>query len=829
MTAGIYDVATLVTAGTADVTFSADGSLLYVAGENGDLDVYDVASREKIRSWDVGTKLGAISLSQDGTFVLVVEQQPVEGKATLYRVDLGTGGVKTISKTGGRFSDIEIIDADTVLLTGAEPDLMRLDLLTFTFSPINDTGINNLSVLTEDTRYTLIAEQYLSDGRLFLYDDVLSQIVADGSTYEGGDSGFNFGTQAISEKSGLVVQYTYPGRPVFRIYDLNLDYQRVVELPDGVHGTTFNRSGSHLYAFMPESGIVIKYDSSTWAEMERFDVGVAGWNSNDIGYGNQLLLGGDGRYISVLNYEENSGKLQLIDLTGRDESLTGTSRDDALEGFGGDDLIDGGAGNDRLDGGAGSDTLKGGSGSDFFIVDNVGDKAVETSASGGTDTVLSSVSFILGSHVENLTLTGAGASNGTGNALANRLTGNGAANVLDGGGGADTLNGGGGADTMIGGSGNDLYFVDNAGDKAVETSAGGGIDSVRSSVSFALGAHVENLSLTGTAAVDGTGNGLANALTGNSAANVLNGGGGADTMTGGAGSDVYVVDDVGDKTIESSSTGGVDEVRSSVPFTLGLRLERLTLTGNAAIDGTGNDQANILTGNGAANLLNGAGGGDQMSGGAGDDRYVVNHVGDQVIEAGSGGLDRVSSAIDYTLGANVENLILIGTAAIDGTGNALHNSMTGNGRSNRLDGGDGGDRLYGQGGGDALFGGSGDDRLFGGAGSDTLTGGGGRDGHYFDSALGAGDFDRIADFSPVYDTIFLDRDIFTGVATDGPLAAGAFRAGTAALDADDRILYDSATGHIRYDADGSGGGAAVLFAQVSAGTALTSADFVGYI
>jgi Ca2+-binding RTX toxin-like protein len=128
-----------------------------------------------------------------------------------------------------------------------------------------------------------------------------------------------------------------------------------------------------------------------------------------------------------------------------------------------------------------------------------------------------------------------------------------------------------------------------------------------------------------------------------------------------------------------------------------------------------------------------------------------------------------------------------------------------------------------------LIGGGGADDLYGGTGPDDLTGGTGTDNFRFDAALNAAtNVDDMLDFNVAEDTIQLDRDIFTGIAADGALA-GAFRTGTSALDADDRIIYDAVTGQIFYDADGLGGTAQILFATVNAGTALTNADFVGYI
>jgi Ca2+-binding RTX toxin-like protein len=211
---------------------------------------------------------------------------------------------------------------------------------------------------------------------------------------------------------------------------------------------------------------------------------------------------------------------------------------DSVRGEAGNDTLNGGTGNDTLNGGAGIDTMIGFEGSDTYYVDDPADQIFEIGTlATEIDTVVSSVTYTLGTTLEKLTLTGTTAINGTGNALANRIAGNTSANRLTGDAGNDTLSGGAGADTMVGGAGNDVYYVGISGDVAVETSSGGTADLVYSSITRTLDAWVERLVLTGTGAINGTGNGRNNTLTGNAAANVLAGATGNDTLSGGSGAD----------------------------------------------------------------------------------------------------------------------------------------------------------------------------------------------------------------------------------------------------------------------------------------------------
>lgn len=554
----------------------------------------------------------------------------------------------------------------------------------------------------------------------------------------------------------------------------------------------------------------------------------------------------------------------------------GTVIENAIGGSG-NDTIFGNSSNNVLNGEAGMDFMAGDTGNDTYYIDNVDDIVSETSTlETEIDSVLAYISYTLGDNIERLRLLGFAAINGTGNASANTLIGNSANNILD---------GGAGTDTMVGGLGRDTYYVDNIGDIISESSTlASETDTVFSSISYSLGANLENLILIGEDAIDGTGNSRANTLQGNAQANILDGGaendlldGGAgdDTMRGGTGRDTYAVDSTGDTVIETSSVvTEIDTVRSSATFTLGDYLERLILTGTEAINGTGNNLANILEGNSGGNILSGLNGNDVLYGNAGDDTlfggdgndrlygndgndwlysgagtnwmyggagndflsgeggaatmvggsgndvYFVDSAYDYVVETSSllTEIDSVQSTISYTLGSYVENLELVGNGTVNGTGNARSNSISGNDNDNILRG------LAGN---DVLSGGSGNDILNGGAGADTLSGGSGADIFVFDSVLNAStNTDSIIDFSALDDTLHLDRTIFTKLA-QGFLNSDLFLSDStaAALDSNDYILYNTQSGVLWYDKDGNGSSVAVQFAILETKPEISASDF----
>ena len=297
---------------------------------------------------------------------------------------------------------------------------------------------------------------------------------------------------------------------------------------------------------------------------------------------------------------------------------------DTLNGNGGDDILNGGNGSDRIDGGAGADAMNGGAGSDTYVVDSTLDTVVEL-AGQGTDTVETALNaYTVGANVEHLTFIGTGDFSGTGNTAANTITG---------GAGNDTLDGAVGADRLVGGLGDDTYVVDNTGDVVVEA-AGAGIDTILTSVTDTANANVENLTLTGAANVNGTGNGLANTLTGNGGNNQLSGLGGNDTLNGGLGGDTLLggagADALNGEDGADTLDGGGDN------DTLNGGIGGDTLLGGGGNDAlNGDDGADALDGGAGNDTLNGGEGNDTLTGAAGNDTYVGGG-GDDLMIGGAG-------------------------------------------------------------------------------------------------------------------------------------------------------------------------------------------------
>jgi autotransporter-associated beta strand protein len=410
---------------------------------------------------------------------------------------------------------------------------------------------------------------------------------------------------------------------------------------------------------------------------------ITGTTHADILYGasgNDILDGGAGSDTAHYGDKLSAVVVTLNGATAVTVKVGGVVEDtikniENLIGGNAGDTLTGDALANTLNGGidAVADTLTGKAGNDTYVINNATDNIVEIVGEGTADRAKVNVSYTLGvgDNIEFLETTNAAATtaiNLKGNEIGQTITGNAANN---------TITGGGGLDHMVGGDGSDIYFADLASDVVIETNnsfAVGGNDLVNftgSAGTFTLGLNVERLTLQGVAAINGIGNALSNILTGNSAANtlsglggydIINGGGGLDHMTGGDGSDTYYADLATDVVTESNAvlaTGGDDLVYftgASGTFKLGANVERLTLQGVSAIDGTGNGLANTIIGNAAANVINGGLGNDVLTGGLGNDTFRF----DTLLAA------NIDTITDFNVAADtiqLENAIFTGLTA----------------------------------------------------------------------------------------------------------------------------------------------------------------------
>ena len=394
--------------------------------------------------------------------------------------------------------------------------------------------------------------------------------------------------------------------------------------------------------------------------------------------------------------------------------------------------------------------------------------------------------------------------------------------------GNDTITDGVGLNSLYGGTGNDRITI--SGVNATEVVDGGaGSDTLIGNVmangtvyNLATGRVVDGAIIevaTGFENVIGTtaneimiGSSIGNTLSGGGGDDSINGGLGSDKVYGGAGNDTIFVNSTGDSVFEAIGGGNIDRVFASSNFVLtaGSEVERLSAgnsAGAVAINLYGNAFSQTISGNAAVNVLSsGATGGvDILQGFSGNDIYRVFNFGDIIMEtAGNGTADRVVAAVSFALAAddNIEFMSTAnpaGIAPINLRGNALAQTLQGNAGANQLNGA---------------------------AGSDTLTGGAGADGFMFNSALGPANVDIITDYNVAADRILLENAVFGGLVA-GALGAAAFTANLAGLatDGSDRIIYETDTGFLWFDADGTGGIGRVRFADLASGLVMSASEF----
>jgi len=387
--------------------------------------------------------------------------------------------------------------------------------------------------------------------------------------------------------------------------------------------------------------------------------------------------------------------------------VEGTAFDDIITAASEDDWLAGGAGNDILDGHSGDDIMVGGTGNDLYYVESSEDLIIEE-AGEGVDTVIAALTFYaLSETVENLTASGVELREGVvfvGNDLANAISGTSYDDILDGGSGNDVLSGSGGRDVLFGGDGDDVFRVENAMTQVIE-SAGGGNDTIVTSVSFRLGddVRVETIATAFTArGLTITGNRYANDVTGTDFADTLFGGAGNDAIHGGNGND-RIEGNTGNDVIDTGQ--GADRISGG--------------DGNDAL--YGGSENDVLNGGSGVDLLNGETGADTMTGGLGNDTFHVDSLADRVIElAADEGMDTVFTTVSgVVLADGAERLTAVATGIPNGPGYTLYGNAA---SGNVLTGSDAQDTLYegpssadfanGTGGADILIGLGGDDLYF---------------------------------------------------------------------------------------------------------------------
>ncbi|MBW4682575.1 MAG: calcium-binding protein, partial [Microcoleus vaginatus WJT46-NPBG5] len=452
--------------------------------------------------------------------------------------------------------------------------------------------------------------------------------------------------------------------------------------------------------------------------------------------------------------------------------------------------------NNELWGSGGYDTMAGGYGDDGYYVDSTYEDVISESADAGTDSVYAYDSYSLDENVENLYLYGGYYAYG--NALNNYIAGNYENNELW---------GSGGYDTMAGGYGDDGYYVDSTYEDVISEGVDAGTDSVYAYSSYSLDENVENLYLYGSAYY-GEGNALNNYIVGNSENNYFSAWGGIDTIAGDYGNDAYYIDSTDDVIIEGVDAG-TDSVGAYSSYTLDENVENLYMY--IGYYGYGNALNNYIAGNSDSNLFWGGGGNDTMAGDYGDDAYYVDSTYEDVISEGvDAGIDSVYAYASYSLDENVENLYMY--SGYYGYGNALNNYIAGNSENNDL------------------WGSTGDDTITGGAGSDVLTGGTGAD--YFTFYSSSEVSDTITDFIweegdkfAVSASGFGGGLITTSGTTPGDLHSSQFVIGAAPASSSERIIYNSSTGAVYFDEDGTGATAQIQIATLSPYLNLISSDF----
>ncbi len=645
---------------------------------------YDITTGNFI-AYDAGQYFGNAAISQDGSKI-IWGTLGIDARAVYFpsiaQFKLPTvSGAKVVGDGSGVLNAGDFVDI-TLELVGitqaTDQEKMTLSLNTggvatyigsgrgqayvFRYAVKDDEVADDLSITAVNLNGAVLRD---AEGKDALISSDLSfmngKLAVNGYIGSAGNENF-YGTSGAE---------TFEGRGGDDIYRIDNVGDRVIERKGGGYDTIVATldfalaEGVEVETIRAAKSIGAADIKLTGNEFAQTLEGTDGKNVLDGGGGADIMLGkgGDDRYFvdstDAVVVEERGGGFDTIVTTvsfalAKGAEIEALEIDGALNSFRkinltGNEFANRLTGNNRdniLDGGAGIDILRGLGGNDTYMVDKAKDQVIEAKG-GGTDTVVTTVSYALaaGQEIEALRLaasTGSANLNLTGNEFGQALYGNAGDNVLDGRGGADYMSGRGGDDT---------YFVQNSNDIAYED-RGQGRDIVVTTVSFQLYGEIETLKLaesTGSKALNLTGSEYGQTLIGNVGANRIDGGGGIDIMRGLGGNDTYMVDTAKDRVIEAKGSG-TDTVVTTVSYALaaGQEIEALRLaasTGQANLNLTGNEFANAIRGNDGNNVLDGRSGSDILTGRAGLDAFVFS------TKLGAGNVDRITdfAPVDDTI------------------------------------------------------------------------------------------------------------------------------------------------------------------------------------
>jgi Ca2+-binding RTX toxin-like protein len=757
----------------ADVVLSNDGLTVYASFDDGYVRAYDIRTGGLTHAWHVGTDLGAIDLSPDGSSLSIVEDHilgtapdPNWGTSYIvgaYTLNVGSGAVNSFIHHGTQyeysFFDVGFLNNNSLLLTqrtwpgySAFVPLWELNLATGAFSGATGTTQDSWLSPGAGGASVFIGEANISDARTDLFRST-GQYISRGN-YQDNITGANNGAQAYNEAAGLAMQVV--GQHAY-VFNDSLQLVKAILLDTDVMAAAFNAAGTHLYLFENGTHSLVEYATSDWSIVQTIDAGSA-FDVSAGHYASQLIVAPQEDYFIL---QADSGLVVLgnpaapTDGTGGPDSLSGTLLDDTLNGLGGNDIVSGyagadhlsgGDGNDLLDGGGGNDSLDGGADDDALKVSGIGN-ATAAGGSGSDRLVIDwsdSATAIVSTSPTGTTLDGYSGSIGDGGTRSVDFSGIESFDISTGS-GDDVVRTGGGDDVVRLGAGNDT------------ADGGAGIDGVSADLSAAATPIVWNLDTNAysgpignftnfeyfTGLTAGTGDdrittstlALDDLVLGGAGADVITVYAGHDAVNGGAGNNRLVIDysaatgSVTSSGFQPGSGGGAgwrgtvsDGGSHGVAFDNIERLDITTGSGDDVVYGAGGADSihtglgtDALAGGDGDDLLDGGAGADHMIGGTGNDVFYVDDLGDVVTEnAGEGTADEVRTALTgYTLPANVEILTWTGAGAGDVRGNSADNILAG--------------------------GGAGDFFRLQDGGNDNASGGGGNDAFYFGSAYTAGD------------------------------------------------------------------------------------------